>query len=94
MSCRSERSPSRYRTSWSLKKTTGSMEGRPWGVVVLDPVANEGQIEFAFQVTVEVVWERAGQVRQQLGGRDREPSMDRAWGAPPARNTVNRIPRV
>jgi hypothetical protein len=32
MSWLSERSPSKNRMSWSLKKTTGSMEGRPTAV--------------------------------------------------------------
>ena len=42
--------------SWSLKNTTGSMEGRPvLGVGVPHQVAHEARVERALQMAIEVV---------------------------------------
>jgi hypothetical protein len=45
------------------------------GVVVLDPVVDEGQIEFAFQVTVEVVWGTSWSSETTIG-RSRSRAFD------------------
>ena len=56
MSLRSERMPSKNITSWSLKKTTGSMLGRPRSAYSSCAHSRtKREVELRLQVTIEVV---------------------------------------